>query len=51
MAYHTAAQLPVYDYLAANFYVCDHWFCSLPGETMRTAATQWPAPRGVGWRR
>ena len=34
MAYHTAAQLPVYDYLAANFCVCDHWFCSVPGETM-----------------
>ena len=34
MAYHTAAQLPVYDYFAANFCVCDHWFCSLPGETM-----------------
>ena len=34
MAYHTAAQLPVYDYLAANFCICDHWFCSLPGETM-----------------
>ena len=34
MAYHTAAQLPVYDYLAANFLICDHWFCSVPGETM-----------------
>ena len=34
MAYHTAAQLPVYDYLAANFCICDHWFCSVPGETM-----------------
>jgi phospholipase C len=34
MAYHTGAQLPVYDYLAGNFCVCDHWFCSVPGETM-----------------
>jgi phospholipase C len=34
MAYHTAAQLPVYDYFAANFCICDHWFCSVPGETM-----------------
>ncbi len=34
MAYHTAAQLPVYDFLAGQFCICDHWFCSVPGETM-----------------
>jgi len=34
MAYHTAEQLPVYDYLAANYGVCDRWFCSVPGATM-----------------
>ncbi len=34
MAYHTAKQLPVYAYLADQFCVCDHWFCSVPGETM-----------------
>ena len=34
MAYHTAKQLPVYAYLAEEFCVCDHWFCSVPGETM-----------------
>jgi phospholipase C len=34
MAYHTAAQLPVYAYLADQFCVCDHWFCSVPGATM-----------------
>jgi phospholipase C len=34
MAYHTAAQLPVYDFLAQQFTICDHWFCSVPGETM-----------------
>jgi phospholipase C len=34
MAYHTAQQLPVYAYLAEQFCVCDHWFCSVPGETM-----------------
>ena len=34
MAYHTAEQLPVYAYLAEQFCVCDHWFCSVPGETM-----------------
>jgi DNA/RNA endonuclease G (NUC1)/phospholipase C len=34
MAYHTAEQLPVYAYLAEKFCVCDHWHCSVPGETM-----------------
>jgi phospholipase C len=34
MAYHTAEQLPVYDYLAEHFCVCDKWFCSVPGATM-----------------
>jgi phospholipase C len=34
MAYHTAAQLPVYAYLAEQFAVCDKWFCSVPGATM-----------------
>lgn len=34
MAYHTAEQLPVYSFLAERFCVCDHWFCSVPGETM-----------------
>ena len=34
MAYHTAQQVPVYAYLAEQFCVCDHWFCSVPGETM-----------------
>jgi phospholipase C len=34
MAYHTAKQLPAYAYLAEHFCVCDHWFCSVPGETM-----------------
>jgi phospholipase C len=34
MAYHTAEQLPVYAYLADQFAICDHWFCSVPGATM-----------------
>jgi phospholipase C len=34
MAYHTAAQLPVYAYLAGQFAVCDRWFSSVPGATM-----------------
>jgi phospholipase C len=59
MAYHTAEQLPVYDYLAANFCVCDRWFCSVPGATMpnrlyaacgRAAGSRDPAhPPGVGY--
>jgi phospholipase C len=38
MAYHTAKQLPAYAYLAEQFCVCDHWFCSVPGETMPNRA-------------
>ncbi len=34
LAFHTAKQLPVYDYLADAFGVCDRWFCSVPGATM-----------------
>src|SRR5205823_5623914 len=34
MAYHTAEQLPVYAFLAEEFAVCDHWFCSVGGATM-----------------
>jgi phospholipase C len=34
MAYHPAEHLPVYDFLAKEFCVCDHWFCSVPGATM-----------------
>ena len=34
MAYHPAEHLPVYDFLARQFAVCDHWFCSVPGATM-----------------
>jgi phospholipase C len=34
MAYHPAQHLPVYDFLAREFCVCDHWFCSVPGATM-----------------
>jgi len=34
MAYHTEEQLPMYAYLADQFCVCDHWFCSVGGATM-----------------
>jgi len=33
MGFHDGAQVPVYDALAREFLVCDHWFCSHPGGT------------------
>ena len=33
MGYYNAADLPVYDHLAAEFCVCHRWFCSVPGAT------------------
>jgi phospholipase C len=33
LGYHQADQLPVYDYLARNFVVCDRWFSSIPAHT------------------
>jgi phospholipase C len=33
MGYYDAADLPVYDFLAANFTICDRWFSSVPGAT------------------
>lgn len=33
MGYYQAAQIPVYDLLAREFMICDHWFCSHPGPT------------------
>jgi phospholipase C len=33
MGYYGASQLPVYDMLARNYAVCDHWFCSHVGPT------------------
>jgi phospholipase C len=44
MAYHTATQLPVYAWLADQFGICDHWFCSVGGARCRTAATRPLAP-------
>jgi phospholipase C len=34
MGYFTATHLPVYDYLAHTFCVCDSWHSSIPGDTM-----------------
>src|SRR5215467_2485752 len=33
VGYYDAAEVPVYDHLAAEFLVCDRWFCSVPGAT------------------
>ena len=33
MGYYDATDLPVYDHLAAEFCVCDHWHSSVPGAT------------------
>jgi phospholipase C len=33
MGYYNAADLPVYDFLAKHFMVCDRWFSSVPGAT------------------
>ena len=34
MGYLRAEDIPVYDYLARTFCVCDSWFCSVAGPTM-----------------
>lgn len=33
VAYHTHATVPVYDFLAEHFTVCDRWFSCVPGPT------------------
>ena len=33
MGYYTGRHLPVYDHLARNYCVCDHWHASIPGDT------------------
>jgi phospholipase C len=33
MGYYDGGDLPVYDHLARNYCVCDHWFSSVPGAT------------------
>jgi hypothetical protein len=34
MGYYTHTELPVFDFLARHFCVCDRWFCSFPGATI-----------------
>lgn len=38
MHYFTGADVPVYDHLAAEFSICDRYFCSLPGPTQPNRA-------------
>ena len=33
MGYYEGGQLPIYDFLARRFCVCDRWFCSVRGAT------------------
>jgi phospholipase C len=33
MGYYEAQQVPIFDFLARNFTVCDHWFAALPTGT------------------
>ncbi len=44
MGFYDGAELPVYDHLAHNYCVCDHWFSSVPGATARR---HWE-PQGIG---
>jgi phospholipase C len=39
MGYYTAAEVPMFDFLARNFSVCDHWFAALPGVTQPNKLT------------
>ncbi|MGH7907425.1 MAG: alkaline phosphatase family protein [Candidatus Binataceae bacterium] len=54
MGFYTSAELPVSDFLARNFGICDHWFSAIPastqpnrlmamsGYTMRDKTLDWP---------
>jgi len=33
MGYYDAATVPIYDFFARNFVICDHWFAALPSGT------------------
>ena len=33
MGFHTADQVPLYDFIAGQFAICDKWFSSFPGNT------------------
>src|SRR5262249_1777317 len=46
MQYYTAADVPITDFLARNFVVCDHWFAPLPAGTQ---ANRLMAMAGESW--
>ena len=52
MGHYTGQHLPVYDFLARNFCVCDAWHSSIPGDTMPnrlySIAGQEAEPLGAG---
>jgi phospholipase C len=55
MGHYAAKHLPVYDFLARQFCVCDHWHSSIPGDTWQNRlyalAGQWTEPVGAKLRR
>jgi phospholipase C len=44
MGYYDGGELPVYDHLARNYCVCDHWFSSVPGATWPNRLFSWIDP-------
>jgi phospholipase C len=49
MGYYDGGQLPIYDFLARHFCVCDRWFCSVRGATFPNRLYA-AAGRGAGSR-
>jgi phospholipase C len=53
MGYYTSKDLPVYDYLANNYCVCDSWHSSIPGDTwpnrLYSIAGRAEPPARPGW--
>jgi phospholipase C len=51
MGYYVAKHLPVYDFLARQYCVCDHWHSSIPGDTWQNRnyalAARWAEPVGL----
>jgi phospholipase C len=52
MGYYDGGHLPVYDYLAREFCICERWFCSVPGPTWpnRLYATAGRSARSISGR-
>ncbi len=51
MGHYAAKHVPVYDFLARQFCVCDHWHSSIPGDTWQNRnyalAGRWADPVGL----